>query len=148
MLPRRINLVTLGVIDVVRSRAFYERLGFVASGFESDEVAFFDMNGTVFGIFGRAALAEDAGVDDAECSFRGVSLAINFASKAEVDAALAHARTCGGRIVQPAREVFWGGYSGYFADPDGHLWEFAYNPVFGLDEAGQLKLPPANVERQ
>lgn len=143
VLPARVNLVTLGVNDVLQSRAFYERLGFIASGFESDDIAFFDMNGTVLGLFGRSALAEDAGVEDAGGGFRGVSLAINFTSRDEVDAALKHAQACGGAVVQPAREVFWGGYSGYFADPDGHLWEMAYNPIFGLDEEEQLQLPPA-----
>lgn len=147
MLPTRINLVTLGVADVGQSRAFYESLGFAASGFESSDVAFFDMNGTVLGLYGQAALAEDAGVsedgiNDDGSRFRGTSLAINLASKSEVDDALAFAQSCGGRIVQPARDVFWGGYSGYFADPDGHLWEIAYNPLMVLDEKGQMTLPP------
>lgn len=143
MLPARVNLVTLGVNEVERARSFYERLGFVACGFESDEVAFFDMNGTVLGLYGRSALAEDAGVEADGHGFPNASLAINFESKAAVDVALDHAASCGGRITQPAREVFWGGYSGYFADPDGHLWELAFNPAFGLDERGQLVLPPA-----
>lgn len=142
MLPARINLVTLGVADVARSKAFYERLGFRAAGFESETVAFFDMNGTVLGLYGREALAEDAGVEDDGSGFRGFSLAINFASKSDVDNALGFAETCGGSIVQPAREVFWGGYSGYFSDPDGHLWEFAYNPGMELDNKGQMTLPP------
>ena len=142
MLPAKITLVTLGVADVAASRAFYERLGFLASGFESDDVAFFEMSGTVLGLFGRAALAEDAGVSDDAGRFKSASLAINLDSKAAVDAGLEHARTCGAQIVQPAREVFWGGYSGYFADPDGHLWEIAYNPIMPLDENGRLNLPP------
>lgn len=143
-LPARINLVTLGVADVAAATAFYERLGFKASGFESESVTFFDMNGTILGLYGRAALAEDAGVesDHAGAAFKGVTLAINLASKTEVDAALAFAETCGGRIVQPAREVFWGGYSGYFADPDNHLWEIAFNPITQLRADGQLELPP------
>ncbi len=142
VLPARINLVTLGVEDVASSRAFYEHLGFTASGSDSEEVAFFDMNGTVLGIYGRGPLAEDAGVRADGAGFRGVSLAINFETKAEVDDALAFAEKCGGRVVQPAREVFWGGYSGYFADPEGHLWELAYNPFMVLDDKGQMSLPP------
>lgn len=142
LLPARINLVTLGVADVADSRAFYERLGFVAAGFESDDVAFFELNGTVLGLYGRAPLAEDAGVPHEGHGFRGFALAINLESPSAVDAALAFAEQCGGSIVRPAREVFWGGYSGYFADPDGHLWEIAYNPVCQLDANGRMQLPP------
>lgn len=141
-LPRHVSLITLGVADVLASRAFYERLGLVASGFESDEVVFFDMNGTILGLFGREALAEDAGVDAAGSGFRAVSCAMNLDSEAAVDRGLAHAEACGAEIVQPARKVFWGGYSGYFADPDGHLWEVAYNPFVPLTEEGRLQVPP------
>ena len=142
MFPARINMVTLGVANVAASRQFYERFGFVASGFDSKDVTFFDMNGTVLGLYGRVPLAEDAGVSDKGDGFRAVSLAINLASQEAVDQALGFAESCGGRIVQPAREVFWGGYSGYFADPDGHLWEIAYNPFFELEEDGRMQLPP------
>ncbi len=135
-------MVTLGVKNVPAARAFYEKLGFVASGFDSEAVTFFDMNGTVLGLYGHDPLAEDAGVSADGSGFRGVSLAINLETKAKVDEALAFAESCGGRIVQPAREVFWGGYSGYFADPDGHLWEIAYNPITELDADGNLQLPP------
>ena len=141
-LPRHLSLVTLGVADVALSRAFYERLGFVASGFESDGVAFFDLNGTVLAVFGRTDLAHDAGVDENGSGFRAVTCALNVAAEAEVDAGLAHAEACGAQIVQPARKVFWGGYSGYFADPDGHLWEVAYNPFFPLTAEGRLAVPP------
>lgn len=142
MLPARINLVTLGVADVGQSRAFYERLGLRASRLDNADVAFFDMNGTVLGLYGRAALAEDAGVADEAVHFHGSSLAINLGSKREVNEALEFAERCGARIVQPARDVFWGGYSGYFADLDGHLWEIAYNPLMVLNEKGQMTLPP------
>lgn len=141
-LPARINLVTLGVADVASAREFYERLGFVASGFESPGIAFFDMNGTVLALYGRDALAEDAGVPPSGEGFRGVTLAINLETREAVDTALAFVARMGGHIVQPAREVFWGGYSGYFTDPDGHLWEIAFNPITVLDERGQLTLPP------
>ncbi len=141
-LPRHLSLITLGVADVAAARAFYERLGFVASGFESDGIAFFDLNGTVLAVFGRADLANDAGVDESGSGFRAVSCAMNVESEAAVDRGIAHAETCGATIVQPARKVFWGGYSGYFADPDGHLWEVAYNPFVPLTADGRLAVPP------
>ncbi len=140
-LPARLSLVTLGVSDIARARKFYESLGFTASGFESDSVVFFDMGGTALGLYGHDPLAEDAGVKPQGEGFRAVTLAINLASKADVDAGLAHAQKCGGTIVQSAREVFWGGYSGYFKDLDGHLWEVAYNPLCPLNENGLLTFP-------
>jgi catechol 2,3-dioxygenase-like lactoylglutathione lyase family enzyme len=142
MLPKRLTLVTLGVTDVARARAFYERLGFEAAGIEEDEVVFFQLEGSVLALFGRKDLAGDAGVPQDGEGFRGVSLAINVGSEAEVDAALHHAESCGATIVKPARKVFWGGYSGYFADFDGHLWEVAFNPLCPLDEQGRMQLPP------
>lgn len=141
-LAQRINLVTLGVADVKAARAFYERLGFTASGFDSEGIAFFDMGGTILGLYGRAALAEDAAVSAEGSGFRATALAVNLETPEAVDAALRHAEKCGGSVVQPAREVFWGGYSGYFSDPDGHLWELAYNPEFPLDSEGRVSLPP------
>lgn len=140
-IPQRLSLITLGVESVPVARAFYERLGFRASGFDSDNVAFFDMNGTILGLFGRAPLAEDANVQREGLGFRAVSCAINMENEAAVDRALAFAQSCGGRITKPAQKVFWGGYSGYFADPDGHLWEIAYNPGFPLDANGRPQLP-------
>lgn len=142
MLPKRLSLVTLGVSDVSRARKFYERLGFEPAGVEDDSIAFFQLEGSVLALFGREALAEDAGVSDAGGGFRGVSLAINLGSETEVDEALRHAKSCGASIVKPARRMPWGGYSGYFADLDGHLWEVAHNPVFPLDESGRMQLPP------
>lgn len=141
-LPRHVSLITLGVADVAASRVFYERLGFPAAGLDNTEVAFFDMNGIVLGLFGRSDLAEDAGVGDDGAGFRGVACAFNLSGEAEVDRALAHAEACGAAIVKPARKVFWGGYSGYFTDPDGHLWEVAYNPHFPLSAEGHLQVPP------
>jgi uncharacterized protein len=137
----RINLVTLGVADVARSRAFYEGLGWQASKASVASTAFFQLGAIVLSIFGRGALAEDAGVKDGPCGFSGVALAQNCRSKSDVDQAMKNAEAAGGKIVQPAREVFWGGYSGYFADPDGHLWEVAWNPHFILDEEDRLQLP-------
>ena len=141
-LPQRLSLVTLGVADVPRARDFYERLGFKASSFESDEVVFFDMGATILGLYGRVPLADDANVPHEGNGFRAVSCAMNLDSEAAVDRALAFAKGCGAIITQPARKVFWGGYSGYFADPDGHLWEVAYNPVFPLDADGRVRIPP------
>lgn len=138
----RINIVTLGVADIATSRAFYQRLGLTASAASNDDVAFFDVNGVTLALFGHDALAEDAHQPPApQPAFRGVSLAWNTASEAETDAALAHAAACGARIVKPAEKVFWGGYSGYFADPDSHLWEVAFNPFFSLTPEGRIRLP-------
>lgn len=142
-LPQRLSLITLGVADIAKSRAFYEGLGWRAARTDSDEVAFFEMNGVILGLFGRLPLAADANVPHAGTGFNAVTLAINLASEAEVDAALAFAQRCGGRITKPAEKVFWGGYNGYFADPDGHLWEIAFNPFWPLDSNGRPLLPPA-----
>lgn len=142
-IPQRLSIVTLGVADVAKAREFYEALGFKASSFESSGVAFFDMGGTVLGLFPRPELARDAAVpDDGQGAFLNATCAINLPSKAAVDDALAFAESAGARITKPAEEVFWGGYSGYFADPDGHLWEIAFNPVWPLDEHGHLVIPP------
>lgn len=143
MIPQKLTLVTLGVADVAVSRRFYEGLGFRAADFDNEGVAFFDMNGVVLAVFGRDDLAEDANVSvEAGGQFSRMSLAINLESEAAVDAAMAFAAEHGGRVTQPARKVFWGGYAGYFADPDGFLWEIAYNPFWPLDEHGRPQLPP------
>ncbi len=141
MMEPRITLVTLGVADVARSRAFYERLGWKASNASQPEVTFFQGNGLALALFGREALAEDAGVENTPPAFAGVSLAYNARSKEDVDRVYAHALESGATAVKPPHDVFWGGYSGYFADPDGHLWEVAWNPFFPLDERGNLMLP-------
>lgn len=138
----RISMITLGVADVSAATGFYERLGFRRSSASNDNVTFFHMKGTVLGLFGRDALAADAGVEPTSPQgFEGVALAHNLGSRAEVDAAWAFAVECGGRPVKKPHEVFWGGYSGYFADPDGHLWELAHNPFVELDENGHMALP-------
>ena len=143
MIPQRMTLVTLGVADGAVSRRFYEGLGFRAAGFDSEGVAFFDMNGVVLAVFGREDLAEDANAKlESGSAHARMSLAINLESEAAVDAAMAFAAGHGGRITQPARKVFWGGYAGYFADPDGFLWEIAYNPFWPLDADGRPQLPP------
>jgi catechol 2,3-dioxygenase-like lactoylglutathione lyase family enzyme len=139
----RLTLVTLGVTDVGRARRFYEAMGFVASGPSGESVAFFAAGGVVLALFGRRDLAEDATVADSALGFSGVALAHNVRSEAEVEQVLAEAAAAGGRIVKSAKRAFWGGYSGYFADPDGHLWEVAHNPGFPLDAEGRVQLPPA-----
>ena len=138
----RINFVTLGVADVARARAFYEKLGLKASPAGNESVAFFDVNGVVLALFGHGALADDAGLPaDPPQRFRGMSLAWNASSDAEADAIYAHALACGATPVKPMHKVFWGGYSGYFADPDGHLWEVAHNPFMPFTPEGRIILP-------
>ena len=137
----RLTLVTLGVADVATARAFYERLGFIASSDSNPHVAFFNAGGVALALFGRAALAEDAQVQNSAAGFSGVTLAHNVASEADVDKVLAEAVNAGAKQVKPPGKTFWGGYSGYFADPDGHLWEVAHNPFWPFDDAGRVVLP-------
>ncbi|WP_435360547.1 VOC family protein [Haloarchaeobius sp. DFWS5] len=131
----RISIVTLGVADLARSTEFYrDGLGLPARDDDNDGIAFFELAGAWLALYPWDALAEDATVSPEGSGFRGVTLAHNVASKDAVDAALDEAAAAGGTIVKPAQDVFWGGYSGYFADPDDHLWEVAWNPGFPLDE--------------
>ncbi|GGB68439.1 VOC family protein [Henriciella pelagia] len=139
--PIHITLVTLGVDDVQASAAFYERLGLKRSSASQEEVAFFDMGGLAFGLFGRESLALDAGVPAGGTGFNSFSLAWNQPDTASVDAAIERAIEAGATLVKAAEKVFWGGYSGYFADPDGHLWEVAHNPFSPLRENGSMELP-------
>ncbi len=136
----RLTLITLGVADVARARTFYEALGFKAARASQASVAFLPAGGVVLALWGRAALAEDATVADSKPGFSGVALAHNARSEADVDKAIAEAVAAGGKLVKPAGKTFWGGYAGYFADPDGHLWEVAYNPHFRFDAEGRLEL--------
>ncbi len=141
-IPARVTLITLGVADLSRAIAFYERLGWRRSlSAGSEGVAFFALDHVVLGLFPRTELAADAHVENTPAGFSGVTLAINMGSKAEVDGVLAAARAAGASVPKPAEKVFWGGYSGYFADPDGHLWEVAHNPFFPMDAEGRVVLP-------
>ena len=125
----RISMITLGVEDLEAAVTFYQQgLGLSRMEPYSDEIAFFDLNGTWLGLYPWEKLAEDATVPPEGTGFRGVALAHNVKSKEEVNALIAQAVEAGATLVKEAQDVFWGGYSGYFADPDGHLWEVAWNP--------------------
>lgn len=140
-LPARINLVTLGVSDVAASTAFYEKLGWKKSqGGSNAEVSFLKLDNLVLGLFGADDLAAD--MKRAEPGGTGnFSLAINLESEQAVDRAMEAALAAGATLLKTPEKVFWGGYSGYFADPDGHPWELAFNPVFALDENAMMALP-------
>ncbi|HEX2509057.1 MAG TPA: VOC family protein [Microvirga sp.] len=141
MTPPRLSLVTLGVTDLDRARRFYEAWGWKASSASQPTVVFFQANGLALGLYGRAALAEDACVEDRPTGFSAITLAYNCRSKDEADEVFARAVAAGARALKPLQDVIWGGYSGYIADPDGHIWEIAWNPFFPLDERGHLHLP-------
>ncbi len=133
--------MTLGVSDLARAKRFYEALGW--RGQEVEATVFFQAGGMGVVLWGRQKLAEDAGVSDTKegDDFGGITLAYNARSRAEVDDILAAARVAGAVITKPAADTFYGGYAGYFADPDGHLWEVAHNPGFTIEPDGSLRLP-------
>jgi len=135
----RINVITLGVRDFRKSLAFYrDGLGWKAD--VQDDIAIFLLSGIVFALYPRDKLAEDVTVSAKGSGFPGITLAYCGRSETEVDEVLTQVEKLGATIVKPAQKVFWGGYSGYFADPDGFLWEVAYNPMWTLDEKGNVKL--------
>jgi uncharacterized protein len=136
---QRVSLITLGVADLVRSRAFYEALAWRTGAGPDDDVVFFQAGGSILALWDRARLAADSGVEDAG-GWGGVTLAHNVGSPAEVDAVLGEAARAGARIARPGAEAFWGGYSGVFVDPDGHPWEVAHNPHWTLSEDGTVTL--------
>lgn len=145
-MEQRLSLITLGVENIPRARAFYEALGWKASPFGASAtgdaaVCFFDLGGLVLSLWGQAALARDVQAENKVSAFRGMALAYNARSRAEVDAILGDAQRAGGHIVKPAAETFYGGYAGYFADPDGHLWEIAWNPELRIGADGRIALP-------
>jgi uncharacterized protein len=140
-MEQRVSLVTLGVADLARARAFYEALGWSTRAQPGDDVVFFQAGGMVVALWGRAQLAEDSGVADAG-GWGGVTLAHNVRSPAEVDAAIEEARAAGATIARTGAETFWGGYSGVFVDPDGHPWEVAHNPHWTVADDGSVLLPP------
>jgi catechol 2,3-dioxygenase-like lactoylglutathione lyase family enzyme len=137
---QRISLVTLGVADLPRAKAFYEALGW--RGQEVEETVFFQAGGLAVVLWGRAALAADSGVEDTGADgFGGLALAHNVRSRDEVDAVLAEAAAAGATLTRPAAETFYGGYAGCFTDLDGHVWEVAHNPGFALGPDGSLTVP-------
>jgi uncharacterized protein len=137
-MEQRISLVTLGVTDVARSRAFYEALGWTTEEEDAD-IVFFQAGGMIVGLWSRTALAEDSGVEDSG-GWGGVTLAHNVRSPAEVDAVLEEASAAGATIARLGAETFWGGYSGVFVDPDGHPWEVAHNASWPLADDGSVSL--------
>ncbi|WP_441249784.1 VOC family protein [Kitasatospora sp. McL0602] len=140
--PARISIVTLGVSDLGRSTEFYEALGWQRSAASNAEIVWFRTVGSALGLFPADGLAADAGIPPTgEPSFRGVTLAVNLKSPEAVDTALTTAVEAGATVVKPPATTSWGGYSGYFEDPDGHLWELAHNPFFTLTPEGRLDLP-------
>lgn len=142
-MEQRLSLITLGIKDLAISRKFYENvLGWQLSSAGNEHIAFYQMNGFAFGLYSRKALAEDAGVAaEPIAPFSGITLAHNVRQPQEVDTTINAAVQAGAKLVKPAQDVFWGGRSGYFADPDGYLWEIAWNPGFVLDAAGNIQLP-------
>jgi catechol 2,3-dioxygenase-like lactoylglutathione lyase family enzyme len=136
---QRVSLITLGVADLARARAFYEALGWSTGAAPDDDVVFFQAGGMIVALWGRAELATDSGVED-NGGWGGVTLAHNVRSPAEVDAVIAAARGAGATIPRGGAATFWGGYSGVFIDPDGHPWEVAHNPGGRLADDGSVSL--------
>ena len=141
-MKQAISFVTLGVGDLARSRQFYAALGWKESSSSNADIAFFQAGSVAFALFQREALAEDANVAAQGSGFSGVTLAHNVESEEAVVNTIAEAVAAGATLVRPADKVFWGGFRGYFADPDGFLWEVCWNPFFPLDEQGNVCLPP------
>lgn len=139
-MKQRVNLITLGVADLGRARGFYEALGWVTGAGPDDEVVFFQAGEMVVALWDRGRLAEDSCVEDTS-GWGGVTLAINFGSREEVDAVVGEARIAGARIGREPAETFWGGYSAVILDPDDHPWEIAHNPHWSVMEDGGVKLP-------
>ncbi len=140
-MEQRISIITLGVSDLKRSTEFYERLGWRRSMAKAQGIVFFQAGGMALALYPRNELAKDANVPSEGRGFNGISLAYNTRNRAEVDSVLEEAAAAGGGRVRPAHEAFWGGYSGYFADPDGFLWEVAWNPSFSVAEDGSIRIP-------
>jgi predicted lactoylglutathione lyase len=140
-MEQRVSLVTLGVAELKRSREFYERLGWRRSMAKAEGVVFFQAGGMALALFPRQELAKDANVTPQGDGFRAISLAYNARNRAEVNAVLEEAEAAGAKLVKPAQDAVWGGYSGYFSDPDGFLWEVGWNPSFAMAEDGSIRIP-------
>lgn len=139
MTPQRVTLITLGVDDLERSTKFYADLGWHATR-DQEGIVFYQINGMVLGLFGRGPLAKDQGRPDAKLGTGAMTLAQNYRTTEEVDAAYTKALSIGATALKTPQDVFWGGYSGYYADPDGHVWEVAHNPFWPLNDDGSLTL--------
>lgn len=140
MTPQRVNLITLGVDDLDRAKAFYAALGWQVAE-EQPGVAFYRMHGMALGLFGKGPLAEDQGRPGAALGTGAMTLAQNFQDRESVDAAFDAALAAGATELKRPEAVFWGGYSGYYADPDGHVWELAHNPFWTVNDDGTLTIP-------
>jgi predicted lactoylglutathione lyase len=140
-MEQRVSIVTLGVVELERSREFYERLGWRRSMAKAEGVVFFQAGGMALALYPRHELAKDANIAADGQGFSGMALAYNARNREEVDSVLAEAEAAGAKILKPAQEAFWGGYSGYFSDLDGFLWEVAWNPSFPIAEDGSLHFP-------
>jgi hypothetical protein len=138
-MEQRISLITLGVRDKARARAFYQALGWHTNAAPGDDVAFFQAGGMIFALWGRDQLAQDSGVTDGG-GWGGITLALNLRSPEEVDRVIEDARAAGATIPRAGAATFWGGYSGIFVDPDGHPWEVAHNPHWTVTESGETRL--------
>ncbi len=139
-MEQRLTFITLGVNDLKTSKNFYQNIfGWIPEANSSDDVVFFKLNGIMLSLFPREELAKDAHLSSEGNGFRPFSLAYNLRSEKEVDALVAELRSKGAVVLKPPQKVFWGGYSGYVSDPDGNLWEFAYNPYLPLDESGNVR---------
>jgi hypothetical protein len=139
---QRVTLLTLGVSDYARSKAFYEALGWSVA-LDIEDTAFFQANGCVLVLWARSKLAQDSGISDDGARWGGIVLAHNVRSREEVDEVIEQARSNGAEITREPSETFYGGYAGVFRDLDGHPWEVAHNPGFGLDDDGRIILPSA-----
>jgi catechol 2,3-dioxygenase-like lactoylglutathione lyase family enzyme len=138
---QKLTLITLGVDDIRRATDFYEKgLGWKRSAASMDDMILFPLGGIVLGLYPRKLLAEDAGVDANSSGFSGITLSYNAKSEKEVEEVLDKVEKLGASIVKSAQKVFWGGYHGYFKDPDGHIIEVAFNPYWEMDENDNLKL--------
>jgi predicted lactoylglutathione lyase len=140
-MEQRVSIVTLGVAELKRSREFYERLGWRRSMAKAEGVVFFQAGGMALVLYPRHELAKDANIAADGQGFSGMSLAYNARNREEVDSVLAEAEAAGAKILKPAQETFWGGYSGYFSDLDGFSWEIAWNPSFPIAEDGSIHIP-------
>ena len=139
---QKFSIITLGVTDFNRALSFYEKgLGWKKSSSSQGDIAFFSLGGMVLALYPKHLLAEDATVSAEGSGFTGITIAHNAKSEKEVDEVLAEVEKLGATIVKPAQKVFWGGYSGYFKDPDGYLFEVAFNPFWKLDADGNVILP-------